>query len=112
MFNNLTVSHRIAQHGLAKSMTKKKLKKTTKHKKRKKPLEVAGWGSYLIVLGVLIGPCIYLMYTLQNELANPAAFLLIGPLFAAITAGVVTWILNGILQLRARRHAARVKEKR
>jgi TRAP-type C4-dicarboxylate transport system permease small subunit len=92
-------------------MTKKKTKKDTKHKKRRKPLEAAGWGTYLIVFCVILGPSIGLMYVLQNELASPAAFLPIGVFFAALTAGVVTWILNGILQLRARRNAARVKAK-
>ena len=75
--------------------------------KRMRPPESLGWIFWLICFVVLMGPCVYLALGASYEGVNPSGPIMLGLLAASMLAGLVSWIANGLLQLRARRTRAK-----
>jgi len=91
-------------------LAKKGRKKSGKKAVEKKGIEYVGWGFWLICLAVLFGPCLYLGYT--YSVSSQKAGLLpwvIGFSLAAVGAGLLSLVVNFIIQKRieSRRKRAR-----
>ena len=94
---------------MAKKKGRKK-RKSTENLPTKKGIEAVGWGFWLICLAVLFGPCLYLGYT--YSVSSQKAGLLpwvIGFSLAAVGAGLLSLVVNFIIQKRieSRRKRAR-----
>ena len=65
--------------------------------------EAAGWGFWSIVFLILLGPSIYLSFQISYEQSSMLVLVIVGFSIAAFIAGIVTFIVNAILQTRAER---------
>lgn len=65
--------------------------------------ESAGWGVFLGLFALLAVPCLYAAHQLRAPDSPPLAAYLGGVIVAALAAGIVTVIVNSILQSRAAR---------
>lgn len=66
-------------------------------------LDSAGWGFFGVTFLVLIGPGLYLSYTLKYSDTNAMVWIGIGTLGTATVAAIVTTIANTIIQARLER---------
>lgn len=73
--------------------------------------EAAGWTFWLVVFGLLAGPCVYLAWTVTEEEALAPLRVGAGAVLAALGAGVVSWAVNSVLQRRARKRRAAQRKK-
>lgn len=73
--------------------------------------ESAGWGFFLVSWIVFAVPCIYIMYQNAYNDTSPMVYLGFGIFLAGGLAGVLTWIVNSILQARAERFYERERRK-
>ncbi|MCH8204424.1 MAG: hypothetical protein IID09_04625 [Candidatus Hydrogenedentes bacterium] len=91
-------------------MAKKRRKKGTRKAEKKKGIEAIGWGFWLICFAVLYGPCTYLGYTYSYDDRKGGLLpWVIGFALAALGAGLLSLVLNFIVQKRieSRRKRAR-----
>lgn len=65
--------------------------------------EAAGWGFWSIVFLILLGPSIYVSFQISYEQSSMLVIVVVGMSIAAFIAGIVTFIVNMILQSRAER---------
>ena len=73
----------------------------------------AGWGFWLIVFFIALGPCIYGLLQIGDKGVKPLVLVTFGALAAAIVAGLISWMVNALLQLRiAKIDAREVRERR
>ena len=85
----------------SKKGSKKGGKKSEEKSEEKKGIEAVGWGFWLICFAVLFGPCYYLGYTISYS-ARKGGVLpwVIGFSLAAFGAGLLSFVLNFIVQKR------------
>ena len=65
--------------------------------------EAAGWGFWSIIFLITLGPSIYLAFRISYEQTSMLVTVVVGFSIAAFIAGVVTFIVNAVLQSRAER---------
>lgn len=84
------------------------------NKEKSASLESVGWVFYCIVFGVVLAPAIILAWQISYERATRMLPIGLGIAIAAIVAGMITWLVNSVLQWRAekRRKAERKKAKK
>lgn len=70
---------------------------------RKLLLESAGWGFFIASFLVLVGPGIYLAYSLKYSDTSAMVWIGIGILGTATFAAVLTTVANTIIQARVER---------
>ena len=97
---------------MAKKKKKKPETKRAPKPKKRKPIDSAGWGFFLVASLILVGPGIYIGYISRSDAADPGAPVVLGIFCALGVAGVITWIANMILQTVAARRREQAKEKR
>lgn len=69
--------------------------------KKARTYDAAGWGTWAILFGILLVPGIFAAMPLQPFDASAVYPYLMGPILAAIMAGIVTVGINTVLQRRA-----------
>ncbi len=95
---------------LAKKGRKKGRKKAQLRQKKKKGIEAVGWGFWLICFVVLFAPCTYLGYTYSYDDRKGGLLpWVLGFALAALGAGLLSLVVNFIIQKRveSRRKRAR-----
>lgn len=75
--------------------------------KSKRKFESVGWGFWLIVFFVAVGPCIYGLLQIGDQGVEPLVLVTFGTLAAAVVAGLFSWVVNTLLQARAGRSQRR-----
>jgi ABC-type Co2+ transport system permease subunit len=76
----------------------------TRHASKTEPrFASVGWGTWAVLTLLAIWPGILLVDPVISDTANAAIPIVTGVCLAAIAAGVVTAILNSVLQRRAER---------
>ena len=73
--------------------------------------DAVGWGFWLIVFCIAIGPCLYLAWKITYEGTNSSVRIAIGAVSAAVGAGVVSWLVNTVLQYRDNRRRKQERKK-
>jgi hypothetical protein len=73
----------------------------------KRKFDSVGWGFWLIVFVVAVGPCIYGLLKIGDEGVEPIVLVTFGTLAAAMVAGLFSWVVNFLLQARVSRARAR-----
>ena len=82
-------------------MAKKRRKKRKQKAEKKKGIEAIGWGFWLICFTVLYGPCTYIGYIYSySDRKGGLLPWLIGFALAALGAGLLSLVLNFIVQKR------------
>ena len=78
-----------------------------------KDIEEVGWIFWIVVFALLVAPCIYLAYSLTYDTASQVTRVGFGLFMAAMGSGLVSWIVNEILQRvqAARKKGAKKKRK-
>lgn len=66
-------------------------------------LESVGWKFWTLTFGVLLGPSVYLGWKIRYEDVSTLVPILVGFIMAALGAGVLSWIVNSVLQSRHER---------
>ena len=70
--------------------------------------ESVGWGFFGIMLVLFLGPCIYLVLSMTYDTLHIGTRVGTGVFLAFFAAGMVSWMVNSLLQYRsARVHAKR-----
>ena len=69
-------------------------------------LDAVGWGFWVIVFIIVVGPCIYGLLQIGDQGVEPLVLVVFGTLAAAIVAGLFSWLANFLLQARAARMRA------
>lgn len=72
-------------------------------KKKEKHWDSVGWLFFSIWFVLLVGPCIYGLFQIVMEDTTALVPLGVGAVLAAVAAGLIAWIVNSILQFRAKR---------
>lgn len=88
-------------------------KKTKKKKQADSPSEPSyvGWGFWLIVFFVLAGPCVYAFYLIAyDDRRNTLLPWVLGASSAALIAGVLSSLVNSILNWKWRRDKSRASK--
>ena len=76
-------------------------------KKKSAPrFDAAGWWFWLAVFAVVLGPCIYLIYSIKLSRTGWMAVIGFGAMLAALLSGVLTWAINEVVQRRAAKQRA------
>ena len=91
-------------------MVKKTRKKGGKKSEKKKGIEAVGWGFWLICFAIFFGPSLYLGYTISYDDRKGGVLpWVIGFSLAALGAGLLSFMVNFIIQKRieSRRKRAR-----
>lgn len=70
---------------------------------RKLLLEAAGWGFFGVTFLLLVGPGLYLAYSLKYNDTSAMVWIGIGVLLSATVAAVLTTVANTIIQSRVER---------
>lgn len=65
--------------------------------------EAAGWGFWSLLFLIMLGPAIYFTFQISYEQTSAFVAVIVGFSIAAFIAGVVTFVVNAILQSRAER---------
>lgn len=83
-------------------------------KKRSFEFDAAGWGFWVIVFFVLVGPAIYGSWHVVTERASRGIPVGMGLVGAALGAGLVSWAVNAVLQFKRKKEklAERRKSKK
>ena len=61
-------------------------------------VEAVGWGFFLTVAAVLVGPLIYFFFQIVEVEENPMAPFGLSVLSAMLAAGLLAWLTNTVLQ--------------
>lgn len=72
-------------------------------KTRKPLIEAAGWGFYGVTFVLLLGPALYLAYTLKYDDTSSMVWIGLGLMGAATLGVIITTIANTIIQARLER---------
>lgn len=80
-------------------------------KQGRSPIDSVGWVFLLIVFAILLVPAIYLSWHVVRENQEWPIPVGMGVLFALFAAGIVAWIVNTVLQVRAKRRHAQTRKK-
>ncbi len=75
--------------------------------KPKRKFDSVGWGFWLIVFFVALGPCIYGLLQIGDDGVEPIVLVTFGTLAGAVVAGLLSWVVNLLLQARAGRFQRR-----
>ncbi|GMV90819.1 MAG: hypothetical protein AMXMBFR82_05970 [Candidatus Hydrogenedentota bacterium] len=83
-------------------------------KQERKPLDSVGWLFWFIVFAVALIPSVYFAFQIVNEDQAPPIPVGMGVILAGFIAGIVAWVVNAVLHLRAKRfhETARKKSKK
>lgn len=83
-------------------------------KNKTEGLEYVGWKFWFVVFVLIAVPGIYASFQLVTDRAVFLVPIAMGGVTAAIVAGVVSWVVNAVLQYRAKKRqlAARKKAKK
>jgi uncharacterized membrane protein len=80
-------------------------------KKARTSIDSVGWLFWFVVFLVLLGPSIYLSFQWVTEDEAAPIPVGMGVLLAGFVAAIVAWIVNSILQARARRQQSEARKK-
>lgn len=81
--------------------------------KKENELTSVGWAFWAVLAVILIGPCIWVAYQILLDRAPKPLPVLVGVTAALIGAGVISAVVNSLLQRReAKRLAVRRKKDR
>lgn len=91
----------MAKKGRKKKGWKEGLKRGKRKAEEKKRIEAAGWGFWVICFVILFGPCTYLGYVYSIDLRKGGMLpWAIGLALAAVGAGLLSLVVNFIIQKR------------
>jgi len=89
----------------------KKGKKAPKTAPKKQGLESVGWGFWLICFAVLLGPCWYIGYDYSYNNMKAGLFpWVVGFSMAAFGAGILSLVVNYLLQKRIELRVKKLKK--
>jgi len=76
--------------------------------------DAAGWRFWLLVFLLSLGPYMYGSWQLVYDDASRLIPISMGGVLAAVSAGIVSWAVNSVIQKRVKkqRHARRKKAKK
>lgn len=74
--------------------------------KKEALIDSAGWGFFLVLFVLLLGPGLYMSYSLKYTDTNAMVWIGIGTLGTATVAAILTTIANTIIQARLERKRA------
>lgn len=76
------------------------------------PRDSVGWGLWLILFLVLVGPSLYLSLSMAYDDVRVGNLILLGVVIAAIVAGMITSTINFFLTRRADKRRKELKKSR
>ncbi len=89
---------------------KKKRKQKQEQNEKENHRDSVGWLFFCVWFVLLLGPCVYGVFQIVTEDANDLVPFGAGVVFAAVAAALVAWIVNSILQFRAKRRRIAVRK--
>lgn len=72
-------------------------------------IDSVGWIFFGVVLALITPACIYMVYSITHDSVTPGTRIGSGVTLAFFVAAVVSFLVNSLLQLRARRLDARAE---
>jgi len=82
-----------------------------KKKEKEEYWDSVGWLFFAVWFVLLVGPCIYGLSQIVTEGTSALVPFAVGPVFAAVAAGLIAWAVNSVLQFRAKRRRIAARKK-
>ncbi len=87
------------------------MKKIVKKTARRFHFDAAGWEFWTVLFVIFTFPFTYLSWIFRDKSASFFTSLIFGIFASAITAGLIAWAVNSILQWRTRRQRIEGRKK-